>query len=413
MVNQSNKKLLNTFKNGIVPEGHLDFILTGREEETRAISKCLQATKTGLGSLKFITGPYGSGKTFLLNYASQMALEENFVVAKIQVDTSFKFYNLKQFYYHIMHNLYIYKNRDHKTNFEDIFDLWIDKLKSPNYIQHASKEITYVISEVSKYNQSFAQAFLSYIKSRVKKQDTISEGVVAWLTGESNIPFQVKEKFNIKGDITQENALDFLKAFNQLILLLGYSGLVVLIDEMDFIMTERSDLRLKAYHNLRHLIDLTITNHLPNTCILFSGSDELFKSEEKGILSYQALAQRLNVSNKKSKIMLSDVNQSVIFLKKLDFEMYSELSEKLTYIYKKVYPLDLKISIESIKNWVFFDFKEQGIAFENISIREFIIKYLAFLEQLTSNPQKQILSFELYAFFDNNDLVFKSQKPPN
>jgi hypothetical protein len=413
MTNQSHKKLLNTFKSGIVPEGHLDFILTGREAETRSISKCLQASKSGLGSLKFITGPYGSGKTFLLNYASEMALEENFIVSKIQVDTSFKFYNLKQFYYHIMHNLYVFKNHHNKTNFEDIFDLWIEKLKSPDYIKQASKEITYVISEVSKYNQSFAQAFLSYIKSRVKKEQGISEGVVAWLTGESNIPFQVKEKFNIKGDITQENALDFLKAFNQLIILLGYSGLVILIDEMDFIMTERSDLRLKAYHNLRHLIDLTITNHLPHTCMFFSGSDALFKSEEKGILSYEALAQRLNVSTKKSKILMSDSNQSVIFLNKLDFEMYSELSEKLTYIYKKVYPLELKISIESLKNWVFFDFKEQGISFEDISIREFIIKYLSFLEQLTTNPENQILKFELYAFFENKDLVFKSQKPPS
>jgi len=410
MNNLEHKKLLNTFKNGIVPDDHLDFILTGREAEIQELKRCYENTRNGIGNIKFITGPYGSGKTFLLNYAKDMALTSNFVIAKIQVDAGFKFYNLKQFYYHIMHNLYVYNKQAGKSSFEDLFQLWLDKLRSEAYKHKASQEITYVISEISKYNQSFSRAFLSYIKSKISQDNQLSETIVSWLTGEGNIPYQLKEKFEIKGEVTSDNAMDFLKAFNHLLLLLGYSGLVILIDEMDYILTERSDLRIKSYHNLRHLIDLTVTGKLPHTFMVFSGADSLFLSEDKGIQSYQALSQRLNYQAKTNKFA-ADPTQPVMALNRMAFDAYQELSEKLTYIYKKVYPLHLKISTDSLKNWVFLDFKEQGIDYKQVTLRAFITKYLSFMDLMVQNPNDKMFEFELYALQKNGQITYKSQRP--
>jgi len=410
-MNLEHKKLINTFKNGIVPESHLDFILTGRDDEIRALKACFENTQQGIGSIKFLTGPYGSGKTFLLNYAKKMALESNFVVCKIEIDSSLKFYNLKQFYYQVMHNLYVYNPQHKKTSFENIFDLWVSKLRSEAYRHKASNEIAYVVAEVSKYNQSFARAFLSYIKSKIKNDARNSELIVSWLTGESNIPFQLKEAFQIKGEVTPDNAMDFLKAFAHLIKLLGYNGLVILIDEMDYIMTERSDLRIKAYHNLRHLIDLTVTNALPNTFMLFSGAEHLFLCPDKGIDTYEALAQRLNYQNPYTSKLPLDLTKPVMSLAKLKFEMYDELSEKLTYIYKKVYALELKITTSSLKNWVFLDFKEEGIPYQEVSIRAFITKYIAFMDLIHQQPEAHMFSVDLYAFFNNKSLDFKSKAP--
>ena len=64
MIINDNKKLINSFKNGVVPEHHLDFILTGRHHEIQEIKRCFENTQNDIGSIKFITGPYGSGKTF-------------------------------------------------------------------------------------------------------------------------------------------------------------------------------------------------------------------------------------------------------------------------------------------------------------------------------------------------------------
>lgn len=409
MILTENKKLINTFKNGIVPERHLDFILTGREAEISELSRCFENTKNNIGSIKFITGPYGSGKTFLLNYAKNMALDLGFVVAKIEVDASFKFYNLEHFYYHVMHNLYVHTNTYSKTSFENIFDMWINKLKSDSYRHQAPKEIQYVISEIGKYNQSFARAFMSYIKSKINHDAEMTETVVSWLTGESNIPFHLKEKFNIKGQIDKSNSIDFLKAFIKLITLLGYNGLVVMIDEMDFIIAERSDLRYKSYLNLRHLIDMTISGDLPQSCFIFSGSDKLFSDPEKGIPSYEALSQRLGHAIDVNTHTLLDVRQPIMHLKRLEFEIYNELGEKLTYLYQKVFDLDLNITIDSLKNWVFLTYKEQGKEYGEVTIREFITKYIEIMDIIHQNPKNHIFKTELQAIPQKHTMLFKSK----
>jgi hypothetical protein len=58
----------------------------------------------------------------------------------------------------------------------------------------------------------------------------------AWLRGDSNIPYTEKRKFGVKGDVTKENAISFLEALSIFVKSIGYSGLVVLIDEAEFIM---------------------------------------------------------------------------------------------------------------------------------------------------------------------------------
>lgn len=409
MLQTENKKLINTFKNGVVPEKHLDFILTGRETEIEELSRCFENTKNNIGSIKFITGPYGSGKTFLLNYAKQMALDLGFIVAKVDVDTSFKFYNLEQLYYHVMHNLYVHTTTYSKTSFENIFDIWIRKLKSDEYREHASKEIQYVITEIGKYNQSFSRAFLAYIKGKISDDIKLTDTIVSWLSGETNIPYHLKEKFNIKGQITKANSIDFLKAFVKLTTLLGYNGLVIMIDEMDYIMAERSDIRQKSYYNLRHLIDITISGQLPNTCFLFSGGNKLFIDEEKGILSYEALSQRLGHAIDIKSNALWDVRQPVMHLKRLEFEFFTELSEKLTYLYKKVFDLKLEISIPSLKNWVFLTYKQEGKEYNDVTVREFITKYIEIMDIIHQNPTNHIFKSELHAIPQKNTMVFKSK----
>lgn len=409
MIINENKKLINSFKNGVVPEHHLDFIVTGRASEIEELRRCFHETQNDIGSVKFITGPYGSGKTFLLNYSKNLALDLGFVVAKIEVDSNFKFYNLEQLYYHVMHNLYVHNNSYSKTTFENIFDLWIKKLQSPAYRNHAGKEIQYVISEIGKYNQSFSRAFLSYIKGKINGENELTNAIVSWITGEGNIPFQVKEKFNIKGNIDKSNSMDFLKAFTKLITLLGYHGMIIMIDEMDYILNERSDIRQKCYYNLRHLIDLTVSGQIPNTCFVFSGSHELFQSD-KGVSSYEALKQRLGTAIDTKKNMLLDIKQPVMHLKRLPFDIFSELSEKLTYIYKKVYELELDITTESLKNWVFLTYKEQGKEYSDVTIREFITKYIEIMDIIHQNPKHHVFKSELSASIQNNQMIYKASK---
>ena len=101
------QRIINALKSGVVPDTDLDILCIGREQEMQEFERCLNFTKDGNRMVKFITGSYGTGKSFLLNMVRQNAVRKNFVVSTVRIDKSFKFNKFEEFYSNIMHNLTI------------------------------------------------------------------------------------------------------------------------------------------------------------------------------------------------------------------------------------------------------------------------------------------------------------------
>ena len=101
---------------------------------------------------------------------------------------------------------------------------------------------------------------------------------MSWLRGDANIPFSVKKKFNIKSEIDKTNALGFLEALSAFIKSAGYSGLVVLIDEVEYVrklMTQ--NMRNDAYDYIRLIYDNCSNGQFQSTLFVFAGTPELFE----------------------------------------------------------------------------------------------------------------------------------------
>ena len=76
------RQTVEAIRLGIVPARHVRRYTVGREDETRALDRLL-AERFGL---RVVWGDYGAGKTHFLDIAEQKALEEGFVAARIVVD---------------------------------------------------------------------------------------------------------------------------------------------------------------------------------------------------------------------------------------------------------------------------------------------------------------------------------------
>lgn len=402
------KSVLNAYKNGVVPAFVPENLCVGRKEETEEFERCFTNVESGVSSVKWIIGEYGSGKTFMLNHLKTKALEKDFVVSHIQIDKAFRFNNLEQMYYQIMHNLFVKTIKGRKCSFDDLFDIWIENLQtSPNKAQSA-KEINTVITTLSRYNNAFARSFLTYIRARIQKNLSVSEAVAAWITGEKNIPADLKKQFGIVGSVDKFNMMDFMKAFSNLIPLLGYGGFVVLVDELDLIIDERSDIRMTAYANLRQLIDLTSSNELCQTFFVMSTTPRLLENEEKGFSTYGALSQRLGRAIDPARRNMGDLRQPAIWLKPLSHKVFSDFTDEFCKMYKNIYPIDLKISVESLKNWVLLSFHKEGTDYKTLTFRDFSTKLLEILDIIQQNPKNNVFRSELSATEKNGQIVFKS-----
>ena len=58
--------IINALQGGVVPRVGLGYIAVGREQEIKALLKDIEIIQEGGSTFRFLTGDYGSGKTFLL-----------------------------------------------------------------------------------------------------------------------------------------------------------------------------------------------------------------------------------------------------------------------------------------------------------------------------------------------------------
>ena len=73
--------LLASVSAGVVPRAGAPYIAIGRKDEIAALLSDLETVADGGGSMRFLIGRYGSGKSFLLHLVRGYALEKGFVTA--------------------------------------------------------------------------------------------------------------------------------------------------------------------------------------------------------------------------------------------------------------------------------------------------------------------------------------------
>ncbi|MBS7525616.1 DUF2791 family P-loop domain-containing protein [Fusibacter paucivorans] len=332
------KAIINALRYG-TPPAESSWQSFGRENEIRAFNTQLALIKDGASAVKLMLGDFGTGKSELISTLKRHALEKDYVIATLQIQDGFRFNKINDFYYAIMHNLSVKHHATGKASFNDLFEIWLNNLQHSPFPNQNRFEINAVCQALSQYNMNFARAFLSFMRARIQKNPEMQQVTTAWLTGERQIPYALKQKYGLTGFVDKTNTLDFLSAFCKLLTLLDYKGLVVFIDELDLIMDYRSDLRNAAFQNLKQLIDL---GDLQHALFYFSGSKSLIEDADKGILSLPSLAQRLNYTNPAA-FDGTNLTQPISCLTPLSSDQLKSLGIKIASIYREAYADNVSI----------------------------------------------------------------------
>lgn len=386
---QEAERIISAIKSGVVPHAYLKLLGVGRENELKEFKRCLKLTEEGSSIVKFLIGSFGCGKTFLLSQIEELALSSNFAVAKIQVGKDFKFNKTEEIYYNVTHALRISGSDIAGTCFDKMFENWIAELAKEKDRSEAVRKLDHGIFTIEKHNSSFSIAFKAYIKAKLKKNTDECISISAWIKGEKNIPAATKVKFGIKGDVDKENSLDFFKAFLKTTTLLGYSGLVVLVDETSLITNERKDIRYKSYENIKSLIDMSTLGQSDNCMFIFGGTNELIDDAEKGIKSYPALYNRiingydLQSENLKN---LRDLRQPIIRLEKLKKEELKLLTIRTINIHRIAYSWNITVEDKDIDGFIERTCKKNGNEEMEENTREYLKNLVDALDIMEQNP---------------------------
>lgn len=403
-----NEDILIALKSGNVPpEGTRQFCM-GRDKEIEEFERLLEKVdRDEKAIVKFVNGEFGAGKSFLLKVVEEMAFEKNFVVSWITLSNDIPFNKIEIVYKNIVRNLKCKTG----TSLDHIIDRWITGLKmmameesddSEVQNQIVEENLTYDLADTREHSNSFAVAIENYNRLSEEGDAKTANYAKAWLRGDSNIPFTEKRKFGVKGDVTKENAISFLEALSIFVKSIGYAGLVILIDEAEFIRNlHTKKLRDIAYNYIRDIYDNCNLSKFQNTLFLFAGTPELFDDDKKGIQSYPALNDRLkNVLNTD----LPDMRKPIFDLKGFSEDELAEIARRLTSMHEETYMWDASDLIKPvIGDMVKTHVENAELTGGRVTPRTFIRSFISVLDTVQQNQNEFKSSAEILEMFNEHE----------
>ena len=310
---------------GSVPRDKINFIVE-RGNEVKDVSWTISSALEGVSTHSIIVGGYGNGKTHLLRYVERILSnnQDNEEILAVYVNTPGE--SFKSLYCSIIHGLGQAFMKRMAWNYLGYLCRKGLEEGNPTYLEQADREKIfealnndpYSIKKLVEEGKILLPQLIDEAKKFVSSRVLLVDFTTAflhlilkeywflawkWLCGE-DIPYTQRRELELSMSITSdERALRSFLSLKRLLHDLGYSVIVLLIDEFEVIEALPTRAKQKILNEIRHLIDLTPSGF----CILLSCAPEIWRS----ILSdYHAFTERFT---------------HVIFLKPLDKEDLQKL----------------------------------------------------------------------------------------
>lgn len=334
--------IINALRRGTVPAGGLERIAVGLDLEEGVIAKQLDYVAQGGGDLKFIRGEYGSGKTFLVARALEIARSKGFVTSHIVISSSTPLHKLKNIYQQICTNL---RTAEEEHAIKAIIDNWLFAIEerlisvSPEGTEEevledaTEREIETALSGISELNTALAAALRTYYKANNAGEFPIAQAALGWVAAEPNIGRNFKQRAGLRGDIDDTIAYSFLRGLVLIIHGAGYRGLAIAVDEIETAQGLQRAQREKGYHTLVQIIDAIDRGAMPGCYFLFTGTPALFDSS-RGIRSVPPLYDRISIVEAGA---YRNPRQPQIILSKFETGKLELVALKLIDVYAQAY----------------------------------------------------------------------------
>lgn len=402
-----NESIITALKSGNVPPSGVRSICLGRDKEIEEIEYLLDKVDEGKAFTRFLNGEFGAGKSFFLKVIEEMAFDDGFVVAWVTLSNDVPFNKIDVFYRNIAKNLRCKTG----TSLEHIIDRWVIKLRMlantesqdlQDYNKFVNENIANDLRETREHSNSFALAIENYCKFRNEGNDELANYAISWLRGDANIPFTQKRKFGVKGDIDKENAIDFLEALSIFVKSIGYSGLVVLIDEAEFIMRlHTSKIRDVAYNYIRDIYDNCNKGNFQNSLFIFAGTPQFFDDPKKGVPSYQALDDRITDMLDTD---LKDMRKPIIKLEGFTKEELVDIAYTLIDMHGEVYEWDASEKISPVLGEIVKNHEEKALLTGGkVTPRTYVKSLIELLDTVQQNQSQINDSSDIIKIFNENE----------
>ena len=395
--------LLSSLCAGVVPRSGAPYIAIGRQEEINSILDNLDAVACGGAVTRFLIGRYGSGKSFLIQLIRGYAMERGFLCADADLSPERRLTGGSgsglATYRELMINLSSKASPDGGA-LPTVLSRYLTKLKaditesgimpeSDGFEWEIKRRVLVMLSELEGDvgGFDFARVLGEYFSATLSDNSEKKSACLRWMRGEfaNKTEATALLGFKVSTVIDDENWYNFIKIIASLSVKLGYSGLIVFIDECVNLYKIPNRISREAnYEKILTIFNDTLQGKARSLGVIFGGTPQFLEDTRRGLFSYDALKSRLQDS-RYSELGYQNLASPVIRLRRLSDNELLALVKRLAKLYAQREGSESSpVTDNEIEKFMIHALSKAG-ADELVTPREIIRDFLTLLNILRDN----------------------------
>lgn len=298
--------IVSALRRGTVPSSGLDALAVGIDTFALTLDDELESVSAGRGGFKAVRGEYGTGKTFFGRWLQERARARGFAATEVQInETETPLHRLETVYRRLVEHL---GTADTASGaFRGVIDGWfyaleqdvladasVDASDAEGLLLRTNALMEARLGAISKTAPAFSAVLRTYRRALAAGDGMLADGLISWLAGQPNVAASIKRAAGIKGDLDHFGATNFLVGLLTILRDSGFSGLVMVLDEVETLQRMRTDIREKGLNALRQWIDEIDAGRYPGLYLVITGTPAFYDGPQ-GVQRLAPLAQRLHV----------------------------------------------------------------------------------------------------------------------
>lgn len=423
------KRILNSLVSsmaaGVVPRAGARYIAIGRTAEVTSLCRDLDVVADGGSATRFIIGKYGSGKSFLIQLMRGYAVERGFVCADADLSPERRLSSSNggglATYKELIKNLSTKASPDGGA-LSQMISKWLSDIQyavtdagilpdSPRFEKEVSTRIYAVLRDIETGVGAFdfAHVIDRYYKAWKENNESGQSDCLRWLRGEFGTKTGARSALGVSGIINDENWYDYIKLMAAFVRKIGYSGLVVFIDEcVNLYKIPNRISRENNYEKILSIFNDTLQGKAAGLEIIFAGTPQFLEDTRRGLFSYEALRSRLqdNMFGGEAVATGMPLFGPIMRLARLSDDELLALLARVTGLFTRCYGA-VDVKAEEMRDFLYHMLSRAG-AETLITPRELIRAYITALGLLMQSEGKKRLP-DIYKK-EEHKIIFEEQK---
>jgi hypothetical protein len=297
-MNSTDSEVFEALARGTVPQQALEAIAVLDPDVDRELNRTIEDGAAGAGTIRFLRGAYGAGKTFVSQLAAERARAAGWATAHVTLSPALvSLDRLDQVCAAVAAAI---RTADApQGGLTQIVAAWCARLvaaapsgvgEAPSLRALAAHQLR--VEGLDATSPEFAAALVGIAAARERGDLDAARDLTRWLAGSDNVSPGVLRAAGLRGVLRAEDAVEGLRALVTLARMAGFRGLMIVVDELATMLVAPRRSRDAAWRNVQRMVDEWA--QWPGVLWLLVGTPDVF-DHPYGFAGLTPLHQRVSL----------------------------------------------------------------------------------------------------------------------